>query len=101
MDTDVLSTKNVLGVKITIEKVWITKKALTEEGVFSMDNVYLYSKYPNTISKRMIGEGRYVSYYKPDWHLTEEAALAKAREMVKKEIKKLEKKIIMLKGKKY
>lgn len=40
-------------------------------------------------------------YVKPDWHLTEEEALDHARKMVEKEITKLEKKINLLKNKKY
>lgn len=59
--------------------VWITKYALTS-GVFVADVERCESINPKMVSGFGRFRGQY--YHKPDWHETEDEALARVREMI-------------------
>lgn len=85
--------------KVYIDKVWITKYALTK-GISTREHVLVCSG----INDDMIvaTEGHYQSYYhKPEWHETEESAIARAEEMRLKKIQSLEKQIEKLRKVKF
>lgn len=81
-------------------KVWITKYALTQ-GIYS----YGYATVCNAtgtmievVNKTGFGHNY---YHKPDWHETEEEAIARAEEMRLKKIKSLEKQLAKFKEMKF
>lgn len=67
----------------TIPKVWITRYALTK-GTMTAENVeHCLSSVPTgkMICDRRLG-GYSPMYHLPDWHLTEQAAVARVLEMI-------------------
>lgn len=66
-------------------RVWITSYALTK-GILEMDGE-VSERYPEHL--RVVGH--ITSFIKPDWHETEEAAIARADDMRVKRVESLSK----------
>jgi hypothetical protein len=81
-----------------LEKVYITKYALTE-GIIEKAFAELYAdvtapEISTMIIVRAVQNNTLDMYFhKPDWYLTKEEAVERAEEMKKKQIKALKKKI--------
>lgn len=69
-----------------IAEVWVTKYALTK-GIERYENV----RHCTNISADMIAVGRSMTFHGNEWHRSEEAAKARAREMAKKKIASIDK----------
>lgn len=67
--------------KVYITKYALTKGILEEEGEHS-------SNFPSMVAVR-----KYSYYHKPDWHLTKEEAIHRAKEMKAKKLNSLKKQL--------